>query len=332
MSEAPSRLHSDDAALAPPEASAEIDRLRAEVEALRRRVVELETAKAVGRAPSPITREDGGTFMATAELLEESRALLATVLAHDPTVIYVKDISGRYALINRHFTTLFEGAPESLVGKTDYELFPAAVAARIRKVDEALLAEGRTLEYEGTIPTPKGERTFSTLKIPVYDRQGRVFGLAGFSIDITELRRTEAERDMMEKRSLEAREATLRELEAPFMPIAKGVLAVPLVGELGDERARRVEEAVLSGVTERQIEWVILDITGLRAAGRASFSALSRLARGARLLGATVVVTGMRAEVARALGAMDEGKHDFIPLATLESGIDYTLRRRRRRR
>jgi rsbT co-antagonist protein RsbR len=323
-------FHSNDVDHPPPGAPAEIVRLRAEVEALRRRVVELETGWTVARAPSPAAPAEGETFMAAAEILDESRAILAAMLAHGPTVVFVKDVSGRYALINRRFSALFDTTPAAMVGKTDYEIFPAQVAARIRRTDQDILAEGCPHEYEGTIPTSRGERVFSTLKVPVYDRRGDILGLACFSSDVTELRRTQAERDVMEQRAREAREATLRELEAPLMPIAKGVLAIPLVGELGEERARRVEAIVLSGVSERHVQWVILDVTGLRAAGPAAIGGLSRVARAARLLGANVVVTGMRAEVARALGAMDEGKHEFIPLSTLASGIEYTLRRRQR--
>ncbi|UQA63148.1 PAS domain-containing protein [Polyangium aurulentum] len=331
MSGALRRLHSNDNEYAPPGAAAETARLRAEVDALRRRVVELETAWTAALSPTPITPEDGGSFTGASELLDESRAILGAMLAHGPTVVFVKDVSGRYALINRHFSALFDATPTAVLGKTDYDLFPPEVAARIRKTDQDILVEGRAHEYEGTIPTPRGERTFSTLKVPVYDRRGDVLGLACFSSDITELRRAEAERDEMERLAGEAREATLRELEAPLMPIARGVLAIPLVGELGEARARHVEAVVLSGVTERQVEWVILDVTGLRTAGAAAICGLSRVARAARLLGASVVVTGMRAELARTLGAMDEGKPEFISLSTLESGIEYTLRRRRRK-
>jgi rsbT co-antagonist protein RsbR len=324
-------VHSNDTEHAPPGGTAEIVRLRAEVDALQRRVVELETAWTAALVPRPVTPEDEGTFMGASEILGESRAILGAMLAHGPTVVFVKDVAGRYALVNRHFSALFDTTPTAVLGKTDYDLFPPEVAARIRKTDQDILAEGQAHEYEGTIPTPRGERTFSTRKIPVYNRRGDILGLACFSSDITDLRRAEAERDEMERLADEAREATLRELEAPLMPIARGVLAVPLVGEFGEERARRVEKVLLSGVTERQVEWVILDVTGLRTAGAAAICGLSRVARAARLLGASVVVTGMRAEMARTLGASDEGKPEFISLSTLESGIEYTLRRRRRR-
>lgn len=303
-----------------------IERLQAEVAALQRRVVELETASAVALSPSRVTPEDGGTFTASTEMLDESRALLTSLVSYGPTVVFVKDVSGRYALINRTFSALFGQAPEAVFGKTDYELFPAEVATRIRRVDEGILAEGCRHEYEGTIPTAYGDRTFSTLKFPVYRGQGGLLGLVGFSSDITDLRRAEAERDVMQRRALNAHAAVLRELEAPVVPIAKGVFAVPLVGALDEERARRVEAIVLSGVSERQAAWVILDVTGMRSIDAAAIGALNRIAQGAQLLGARVLVTGIRPAVAMALGALADRPPGFIPLATLECGIAYALR------
>lgn len=312
----------------PVDGSLTVDHLRAEIAALRSRIVELETAGARALPPRPIAVLEGDTFTASDEMLTESRALLAAVASFGPTVVFVKDVSGRYALINRRFSELFNQAPKEVFGKTDYELFPAEVAMRIRRTDENILREDKPHEYEGTIPTPHGDRTFSTLKIPVHGDRGDLVGLACFSSDITDLRRAEQERDAMQRRALEAHAAALRELEAPVVPIARGLVAIPLVGALDEERARRVEAVVLASVSERRASCVIIDVTGLRVLGDDAVFALSRMARGARLLGAMVLVTGMRPEAAKALGFSGREETDFIPLANLESGIAFALRAR----
>lgn len=63
-----------------------------------------------------------------------------------------------------------------------------------------------------------------------------LIGLAGISIDMSEVKRLEAERDAMYTQVIEAQKAVLRELEAPLLPIATGVLVMPLIGGLDEER------------------------------------------------------------------------------------------------
>ncbi len=305
-----------------------LDELRAEVETLRRRVIELETASAQRLTPSPLELEDEGIFLASSEILRHARTLLMGLIAHGPDVVFVKDTSGRYALVNRLFTELFDKPPRAVFGKTDYELFPAEVATRIRKVDEDILTAGAVHEYEGMIPTSHGARIFSTLKFPVHDEQGHVIGLAGFSRDVTAFRQAEADRDASHARALDAYATALRELEAPVVPIARGVFAVPLVGCLDAARAAHVEKAVLSGIAERHAAWVILDVTGLRDASGQALASLTRIARSARLLGARVLVSGIRAELAKTLATQNEGQHDFATRATMESAIAFALRLR----
>ncbi|MFS8068750.1 MAG: PAS domain-containing protein [Byssovorax sp.] len=321
---------------APPAAAAvgasfvtnDVKRLEAEVASLRRRVVELETGGAAARSPAKITPEVLGSCVGTRELLLESRPLFIALCTNLPNVVFVKDVSGRYAIINQQFVELFEKSSESVFGKTDYDLFPAEVAARIRRTDDQIIEDGRPLDYEGIIPTPRGPRTYRTLKFLVHDSQGQLIGLAGISIDMSEVKRLEAERDAMYTQVIEAQKAVLRELEAPLLPIATGVLVMPLIGGLDEERLRHIEEALWPRVVEQRARFVILDLTGAKMTEPGVPARLLQLAQGAKLLGARVVVTGVRPDAALALVTAKMDMKSLLVLGTLENAITYTLRQK----
>ena len=62
--------------------------------------------------------------------------------------------------------------------------------------------------------------------------------------------------------------STIVELSAPLLPVAEGVLVLPLVGRMDAERAERVLEQVLDAVIARQADQLVIDVTGLAAAMR----------------------------------------------------------------
>lgn len=299
--------------------------LHGEIAALQRRVVELETGGAAARAPTAITPELLGSCVGTRELLLESRSLLIAICSNLPSVVFVKDVSGRYAIINQHFVDLFEKSSESVFGKTDYELFPAEVAARIRRKDDEVIEDGRPLDYEGIVPTPRGPRTYRTLKFLLHDSQGKLLGVAGISMDVSDVKRLEAERDAMYTQVIASQKAVLRELEAPLLPVAKGVLVLPLVGALDEERLHRIEETLWPGVVEKRARFVVLDLTGARMTEAGVAARLLRIAQGAKLLGARVIVTGVRPEAALALVTAKVDMSGLLVLGTLENAIAYTL-------
>ena len=62
------------------------------------------------------------------ETLLQSEARFQAILENSPSVVYMKDTAGRYRVINRRFATLFAIEQAAIVGKTDFDLFPAATA------------------------------------------------------------------------------------------------------------------------------------------------------------------------------------------------------------
>jgi PAS domain S-box-containing protein len=125
--------------------------------------------------------------------LRESRALLQAVIDNTAASIYVKDLEGRFLLVNRCLAETVRWDRAALIGKTDYDLFPREQADAVRIVDAHVLAAGIPLEAEESVPLEGGElHTYLSIKAPLTDRDGRIVGLCGISTDITERKRAEA--------------------------------------------------------------------------------------------------------------------------------------------
>lgn len=133
--------------------------------------------------------------------LKDVQVLLERMLDNSPALIFVKDIAGRYLLVNRQFEISFAVSRAHVLGRTATEIFEPDQAqifvASDRKVIEegASLFEARTLFATGTEP-----RTCILSKFPVLDSSGRISGVGGIATDITEIRR--AQEKILEQASM----------------------------------------------------------------------------------------------------------------------------------
>jgi PAS domain S-box-containing protein len=116
---------------------------------------------------------------------------LQAILDNATAVIYLKDLDGRYLLLNRHYEKLFDVRKEEAVGKTDHDLFPQYAADSFRAADRKVLKAGRSLEIEEVIPHRDGPHTYISIKFPLYDADGEPYGICSISTDITERMRAE---------------------------------------------------------------------------------------------------------------------------------------------
>ncbi|MES0371384.1 MAG: PAS domain-containing protein, partial [Mariprofundaceae bacterium] len=92
--------------------------------------------------------------------LHESEQRLQSILDNTTTVIYLKDLEGKYLLTNNQWTKLFGISPEDMVGKTDYDVFPEEVANAFQKNDSKVLKENRVMEIEEYAPHDDGVHTY----------------------------------------------------------------------------------------------------------------------------------------------------------------------------
>ncbi len=126
--------------------------------------------------------------------LEKERMLLRTVLDAVPHFIWVKDLDTRFVLVN---TSAQEDrgmeAPDSLIGKTDFDFHPYEMAQQYYAADLKVIKSGAILRdvEELNFNRDGVPRWFLTTKVPLRDAQGKITGLVGLARDFSERRAVE---------------------------------------------------------------------------------------------------------------------------------------------
>jgi PAS domain S-box-containing protein len=124
-------------------------------------------------------------------------AAFVALVADAPVAGFVKDLDGRYLYANRHLlTTVFAGLQSDWRGKTDAEIWPPEVAARVRQTDDATLAGSSLQVFTQLMPVGDQFHTFLVVKLPIVVEDGRLL-LGGIGIDQTDALRISVERDLL---------------------------------------------------------------------------------------------------------------------------------------
>ncbi len=265
--------------------------------------------------------------------LRKTRTLLQGVADHAPVVIYIKDRQGRFLLSNALHAELLGLTSAEVIGKQDADFLPPEVTAKIDHVMAAMFASGvpQTSVFEIEI---SGEtRIFLELMFPIRDEHGEIFALGGIANDITESRRVEDEKRnaALQAEIIEAQGSVIRELSAPVLPLADGVVVMPLVGSMSRERIEQIARALLDRVHTDRIHTVLLDVTGMPDFDDAAVDEFLQLLRALRLLGARTLLTGIGAALARRLLARTEVIREIETVSTVQAGVELALRTARTR-
>jgi len=125
------------------------------------------------------------------QALQESHALLHAVIEGSPDLIFLKDLEGRYLMINSAAARQWGHSVAQSLGKTDAELYPPEIARMFRERDQQVLTTGQSITFEDTCSVAEGARTFLVTKGLLRDRSGKPAGVFGIGRDTTESKRTE---------------------------------------------------------------------------------------------------------------------------------------------
>jgi PAS domain S-box-containing protein len=120
--------------------------------------------------------------------LRESENKLNTVLDSIEAFVFIKDCDYRYQYANLPVRKLFGKTLTEIIGKSDYDFFDKATAAKIRKHDHRAIDLGERLVTEN-IYTGKNNNIHSayfTITYPLRNEDGRIYGVCGISNDISE--------------------------------------------------------------------------------------------------------------------------------------------------
>jgi PAS domain S-box-containing protein len=121
------------------------------------------------RGFAKVTRDLTGRRRAEA-ILRDSQERLRAVFDHSPSMMFLKDLNGRYLDCNPRFETLCGRGRDQIIGKTDADLLPAEQAARFMANDREVLAAGMPMRFEETAIHPDGPHISVVSKFPLKDR------------------------------------------------------------------------------------------------------------------------------------------------------------------
>lgn len=118
---------------------------------------------------------------------------------------------------------------------------------------------------------------------------------------------------------------TVQALSAPLLPVWSGVVVLPIIGHLESQRAAALTTALLSGIQQQRARTAILDVTGLATVDAAVLGHLVQLVRMAELLGAQVLLAGLRPSTAQQIVAQDLDLGPTRTFRDLRSAIEAAL-------
>jgi PAS domain S-box-containing protein len=165
------------------------------------------------------------------ESLRDAEALYESLVETLPVCIFRKDLDGRFTFANRPFCAELRRPPEQVLGRTDHDFYPEALAHKYASDDRRVLATGVMLEDVEEHPTPEGGISYvRVLKAPVPDARGRTIGVQGVFWDVTARRQAEEE---LARTLAELRVA--RRIQQRLFPTAAPLLAsgLPVGFDLG---------------------------------------------------------------------------------------------------
>src|SRR6058998_1046408 len=128
------------------------------------------------------------------------------------------------------------------------------------------------------------------------------------------------------ERTIREQQEAIRELSTPVLQVRDRLLILPIIGVIDRHRARQLTEQLLRGIRANRAKVVVIDVTGVAAMDANVANHLVLTVESARLLGATVIVTGLSPEIAQTLVkiGVDLGKMNTV--GDLQGGIEEAER------
>jgi len=241
--------------------------------------------------------------------LHNSISMLHSIIEASPNAIATFNPNGEVIYANASFQET-TGYGKEATGIRLYDLI-------VPEDDEAQFATHQFATHQtwhGTLTCQhKNGETFpgDVAFFPIYDAENQVQGQAIILRDISNMLHTE-------------------ELETPLIVLEDHVVAMPLIGSIDESRAQRITETLLEGVAANRATMAILDITGVPDVDNRIATTLIQTAQAARLLGAQIILTGIRPDVAITLVKLGIDMRGIVTRSRFKAGVAYALAHRHR--
>ena len=185
----------------------------------------------------------------------------------------------------------------------DARVYLGAFHRMLMRMGEVILARS------GLSPTAAYEAFASIEKVACFD--------ISIHVDILTYER---------ERTIRRQSEAIRELSTPVLQLRERLLLLPLIGVIDTHRAQLVTEGLLNAIRENRARVVVMDVTGVGTIDSKVANHLIQTVVASRLMGATVVTTGISAEVAQSMVGLGIDLDAFTTIGDLQGGIEYAER------
>jgi len=128
------------------------------------------------------------------------------------------------------------------------------------------------------------------------------------------------------ERIIRQQQEAIRELSTPVLQVRERLLILPIIGVLDPQRARQLTEQLLRAIRANRAKVVVIDITGVPSVDATVANHLVQTVEASRLMGATVVVTGLSSEIAQTLVTIGVDLSKMATVGDMQGGIEEAER------
>jgi rsbT co-antagonist protein RsbR len=128
------------------------------------------------------------------------------------------------------------------------------------------------------------------------------------------------------ERIIRQQQEAIRELSTPVLQVRERLLILPIIGVLDSQRARQLTEQLLRGIRANRAKVVVIDITGVPTIDSTVANNLVLTVEASRLMGASVIITGLSSEIAQTLVTIGVDLSKVNAVGDLQGGIEEAER------
>src|SRR5215204_2343933 len=128
------------------------------------------------------------------------------------------------------------------------------------------------------------------------------------------------------ERVIRQQQEAIRDLSTPVLQVRERLLILPMIGAIDAHRARQLTEQLLRGIRANRAKVVVVDITGVPTIDSTVANHLVQTVEASRLMGASVIITGLSSEIAQTLVTIGVDLSKVNAVGDLQGGIEEAER------
>lgn len=216
---------------------------------------------------------------------------------------------------------------EKAFGQRIEEIIDPEPAAKSIEAFHYCICQRQMISFEQSFQVGSAYSWARSNYLPMYNCAGEITHIMTYWEDITERKIQELKDQEHQRQIIEQQAHQLEELSSPLLSISDSTMVMPLIGAIDTRRIQRIMSALLEGISNSHASNVIIDITGVPLVDTQVADSLLRASQAVRLLGASVILTGVRPEVAQTLVGLGVELNNIEVAGSLRDGIRMALKK-----